>query len=61
MTFSEIEKLVGKLPRSAFAQDWWWANEDLETTRHVQCKAWAEAGYNASVDRQNCSVTFRRS
>ena len=60
MIFPEIEKLVGGLPRSAFTYDWWWDNEDQRTTRHMQCKAWSAAGYNATVDRTGCVVTFTR-
>ncbi len=60
MSFSEIESLVKGLPPTAFERDEWWANEDVRTTRHVQCKAWGEAGYTASVDRRSRMAIFQR-
>jgi hypothetical protein len=60
MTFAEVAKLVGTLPPSAFTHEGWWANEDHHTTRHVQCKAWGQAGYRATVDWDAQRVTFTR-
>lgn len=60
LTFAHIGELVGGLPPTASERDEWWANEDLRTTRHAQCKSWQLAGYHASVDRSTNTVTFRR-
>ena len=59
MTFSEIDRLIGGLPTSALERDAWWSNEDHRRTRHVQCKAWGEAGY-CDPDRRSRIVTFHR-
>jgi hypothetical protein len=59
MTFGEVGELVGGLPDSAHRYQAWWANE--RDGRHVQARAWINAGYLVSdVDLQNRSVTFRR-
>ena len=59
LQFSEIERLVS-LPTSAQQYEWWWANEDPDTTSHVQCVAWQRAGYTAHPDMQGAKVTFVR-
>lgn len=60
MSFGEVEQLVGPLPGSARQYEWWWANEDHRTTRHVQCKAWGEPGYEAEADLRRQQVVFTR-
>lgn len=58
LTFDEIERLVGPLPASATAHTAWWANE-AEGTRHVQAKAWIDAGREVvAVDRRARRVRF---
>ncbi len=60
LTFSEIENLlVALLPKSARRREWW-ANETSELTRHVQCRAWTEAGYQAFPSIDYDRVTFRK-
>jgi hypothetical protein len=59
MTFDEVCQIV-PLPRSAFNYEWWWSNEDIETTSHVQCRAWQRAGYTAKVDTRSKTVSFSR-
>lgn len=60
LTFAEIENLlVALLPKSARRREWW-ANEDAGTTRHVQSRAWIEAGYLAFPANGQDQVTFRR-
>lgn len=44
MSFDQIEGLVGPLPRSARSYPAWWANERAGS-RHVQCRAWIDAGW----------------
>src|ERR1035441_1564649 len=53
LSFSQVETILGRvLPQSAHDQDWWWANEETDTTRHVQCESWLNAGWRMStVDR----------
>ena len=57
LPLAEIESVV-QLPSSAKQHEWWWANEDVQTTAHVQCKAWQEAGYNAEPNLRGGTVTF---
>jgi hypothetical protein len=61
LSFVEIEHLIGRpLPQSAYDRAEWWSNEDLGTTKHVQCRAWQTAGYNAEVNLGDRTVTFWR-
>ncbi len=60
LTFAQVEQLVGPLPASAFNYDEWWSNENNQTTRHVQSRAWGAAGFAAHVDRRGRSVAFHK-
>jgi hypothetical protein len=61
LTFAEIERLLGAtLPASAKRYEAWWANERSEDTRHVQCRAWRDAGYVALPDLVSQAVTFQK-
>ena len=59
MTFDEVEREAGfKLPRSARAHQAWWANDRM---RHVQAKAWLDAGFETEqVDMRAQMLVFRR-
>ncbi len=58
MTFAEIERVVGPLPRSARTHRPWWGNE-RSIGRHVQARAWLDAGREvASVDLNAARVRF---
>ena len=59
MTFDEVEKEAGfKLPASARLHQAWWAND---RARHVQAKAWLDAGYESEqVDMKEGRLVFRR-
>ena len=59
LKFDEIDQIV-PLPRSAKKYEWWWANEDPDTTSHVQCVAWQKAGYSALPNIHAASVTFSK-
>lgn len=49
LSFDDIEQIIGDmLPKSA-ALAAWWGNETSADTRHVQCRAWLDAGYEASL------------
>ena len=58
MTFAEIADLVGPLPASAVTHQAWWANES-ESGRHVQARAWLNAGREVErVDQATGRVRF---
>lgn len=54
LSFSEIDRMVGGLPRSAYAHRPWWAND----SGHSQARAWLDAGRQASVDWSSRTVRF---
>ena len=59
LSFVQIERILGSmLPKSASRQQWW-ANELSPETRHVQCRAWIDAGYDALLLPDE-HVLFRR-
>jgi hypothetical protein len=59
MTFDEVENEAGfTLPASARLHQAWWAND---RARHVQARAWLDAGYESEqVDMKECRLVFRR-
>lgn len=59
MTFDEVEKEAGfSLPASARLHQAWWAND---RSRHVQARAWLDAGYETEqVDMKAGRLVFRR-
>jgi hypothetical protein len=60
MTFEQISRLVGGLPRSAYEYQEWWGNEEAPTTM-VHKIAWNAAGYRVgSLDHRAMRVTFER-
>lgn len=60
LTFSEIENLLTVLlPKSARRREWW-GNETSQSSTHVQCRAWLQAGYYASPEIDREQVNFRR-
>lgn len=60
-SFGQIELVLGfGLPKSARTRPAWWSNEG-ESTRHVQCRAWIEAGFVASnLSLGNETIEFVR-
>jgi hypothetical protein len=62
-TFHQLEGVLGfQLPTVAMQKRQWWANEQKLATRHVQCRAWLDAGFKVNeVDWKNSSVEFVRS
>jgi hypothetical protein len=58
-TFSQLESILGfELPPTARGRTEWWANEAGDT-RHVQCRAWLDAGYKTlDVNLAKESVRF---
>lgn len=60
MSFSQIEGVIhALLPKSA-ARPEWWGNEQDAASRHVQCKAWLDAGFSASLVKGADRVRFAR-
>ena len=59
LSFAQIEALV-PLPAAAKRYAFWWSNEDVRTTVHVQCRAWQTASYLAEPNLRAKRVTFRR-
>lgn len=60
MTFADVERVIGgMLPKSA-QRPQWWANETDPLSRHVQSKAWLEAGFEAFLLPGADQVIFRR-
>lgn len=62
VSFEEIETAIGfKLPASARIWTHWWDNEPRNETRHVQCKAWIDAGFQThDLDLREETVQFVR-
>ena len=57
LTFSEIDRLVGGLPPSAYRHRAWWSNERRGS--HVQAVAWLDAGRRVEdIDLNAGRVTF---
>lgn len=53
-TFKQIEEILGfGLPNTSRRDSAWWANERSAASRHVQCKAWLDAGFHT----ENLSIT----
>jgi len=60
LSFVEIERKLGyMLPNSASLPQWW-ANTTEHNSRHVQCKAWGDAGYDAFLIAGAERVRFKR-
>lgn len=60
LTFKCIGKIIqSTLPNSAHRREWW-GNENTNTTRHPNCRAWRNVGYIVDhIDLANQKVTFR--
>lgn len=60
LSFRDIERILGALlPKSAYRPEWW-ANEQVAGRRHVQCKAWRCAAYDAALLATDERVRFTR-
>jgi hypothetical protein len=47
LSFVQVERVIrSPLPNSA-SRPQWWANEQSSDSRHVQCRAWLDAGFEA--------------
>ena len=60
MSFRDIELTIrDMLPKSA-QRPQWWANEQGADSRHVQCRSWLDAGFEAFLSPRADRVRFRR-
>jgi hypothetical protein len=47
LSFKKIEQILGfDLPRTSRKDSAWWANEKSRESRHIQCRAWLDAGFH---------------
>lgn len=60
MTFRDIERVIGALLPNSAQRPQWWANERSADSRHVQCAAWLNAGFNAVLLKAEERVRFER-
>jgi hypothetical protein len=60
MTFRDIERVLSQLLPKRAQRPEWWANETNPDSRHVQCRAWLEAGYTAHPVKGAERVRFER-
>lgn len=58
--FAEIERIIGGLLPVSARLPQWWANEQDPATRHVQSRAWRNAGYEAYLIAGGDGVRFAR-
>lgn len=47
LSFAEIERIIGAMLPNSASRPQWWANENDPQSRHVQSRAWRDAGYDA--------------
>ena len=58
MSFDDVDEVLGcGLPPSGRRHREWWASHD---DRHVQARAWLDAGFRADPDMRERAVTFER-
>jgi len=58
-TYAQIERILNApLPRTAYTTRQWWANEQNPHGRHVQCRAWQDAGWRVEDVVLGQQVTF---
>ncbi len=60
LSFPDIERIIGAMLPNSAARPQWWANELSQESRHVQRRAWQEAGYDAFPIQGEDKVRFRR-
>lgn len=60
MSLVQIERVIGAMLPNSASRPQWWANERSSETRHVQCSAWLDAGYEAFLLPED-QVVFRKS
>ena len=59
LSFADIERIIGSMLPGSATRPQWWANETDPASRHVQSRAWRNAGYDAFLLPRE-RVLFRR-
>ena len=60
LSFADIERIIGSMLPNSAARSQWWANEADPASRHVQSRAWQNAGYDAFLLPKCERVRFAR-
>ena len=60
LSFAEMERRIGAMLPNSASQPQWWANATDPASRHVQRKAWGDAGYDAFLIAGADRVRFKR-
>lgn len=60
LSFADIERIIGGMLPNSAARPQWWANETDPDSRHVQSRAWRNAGYDAFLVPNRERVRFTR-
>lgn len=60
LSFADIERIIGGMLPNSAARPQWWANEEAAESRHVQMRAWRNAGYDAFLITDAERVRFAR-
>lgn len=60
LSFADVERVIGGLLPKSAERPQWWANEANPSSRHVQVRAWLDAGYEAFLVPEAEKVVFRR-
>ena len=60
LSFADIERIIGSMLPNSATREQWWANETDPKSRHVQCRAWRNAGYDAFLLPNRDRVRFAR-
>jgi len=58
LSFADIERIIGSMLPNSASRSQWWANETNPDSRHVQCRAWQNAGYDANLVKDAERVRF---
>ena len=60
LTFADVERIIGGMLPNSAQRSQWWANESDPKSRHVQSRAWRNAGYDALPVADEERVRFRK-
>ena len=58
--FTDVERIIGDMLPNSATRPQWWANETDPASRHVQSRAWRNAGYDAFLQPSGDRVRFTR-
>lgn len=58
LTFAEIERILGAILPKAASNRGWWQNGSSSGREFVQCAAWINAGFEASLIEKEERVRF---